>query len=299
MNDVALSLEVLSACLFAWILWLYHRRVRRESVQSLEHNVRACQFLWCLLQSLQQHRAYAAAFLAGDSTFADRRSGKAEAVASSFRHLRELARQESRFARACFDGHQAKLLEYRWRDLLEQLNACSVEQSIAAHAYLVEQVLRWLAGISETRLEARFEGRAWQGLVRCHGLRLPQLSECLGQAAALGLSVAVRGACAPVARVRLMYLAARAESLLKALRESCEIAAQPGLDAAEAVRALLYLIRTQMLLGQGIRVMPMAFLASVQAVDDALMACMQVQAGQLLSRGWAERPVPPQDFGLV
>lgn len=299
MNGLVLSLEVLSVFWFAWVWWLYRRRVRRESVQSLEHNVLACQTLWRLLLDLQQHGAYAAAALAGDSAFAERRSVKAAEVETAFRHLRGLARRESEFARVCFDGHQVKLLKYRWQELREQLDGCSAAESIALHAALIEPVLRWLAGVREARLEARFAGREWQALVRCYAGRLPQLAECLGQAGALGLSVAVLGACAPVTRVRLMYLAARAESLLKPLQDSDELAASAMVDMAEAVRAWLYLLRTQMLPGQEIRVMPTVFLACAQRVDEALLACVQLQARQLLGRGRLERPVAPQDFGWI
>ena len=83
-------------------------------------------------------------------------------------------------------------------------------------------------------------------LARIYLSRLPVLTECLGQARALGASVAARGACSAVARVRLMFLIARAEVVLGQAVTVC--AGMPeGERASAAVVEMARVVRERLL----------------------------------------------------
>ncbi len=105
-----------------------------------------------------------------------------------------------------------------------------------------------------------------QGAVRNFSHRLPQLTECLGQARATGTGVAAHGSCSAVARVRLMFLVSRAESLID---QACAFD-QHGSFAALKVRSLAKTIRSQMLASQQVNVSAASYFAEATAAIDAV-----------------------------
>jgi hypothetical protein len=141
--------------------------------------------------------------------------------------LRDVARTEGSKPHPCFTLNELGLFQFNWVTLREKLPTLSVEQSIAQHSFLIDQLLNWLAAIGESRVETLVDERAGRALVRNYTIRLPALTECLGQARALGMSVATRRGCSAVTRVRLMFLVARAEALLNQALEAVGMASKP------------------------------------------------------------------------
>jgi hypothetical protein len=145
----------------------------------------------------------------------------------------------------------------------------SVEKSIAEHSLLIATALDWLDAFGEARVALSFSGRLPVGLVKNYAHRLPALTECLGQARAIGSSVAAKGKCSAVARVRLMFLVSRAESLLD---QACGVSEGPANDADKArvaVKSLAQLIRERMLSGDQVDVTADTyFTQATRAIED-------------------------------
>lgn len=250
-------------------LFLNRRRELAEAAQSLADTLASCQVLLALTGHFQQHRGMSSAWLAGDRAFGDRLEAKAGEIEARFAALQRLANRECARSHPCLTPNELALFRHHWGQLREKLPHLSVEQSIAQHSLLIEQLLHWLAALGEARVEPLLGSD--RALVRNYASRLPALTECLGQARAVGMSVAARQACSAVARVRLMFLIARAETLLSQAAEGGVRSAR-GEAAQIAVQQMARLVRTRMLVSAGVSVSADEYFATATQAVDAVFA---------------------------
>lgn len=207
----------LAAAVGAILLTLSWRGWRRGMARKPERARRA---LACagnlveLIAQVQQHRGMSGAWLAGDAGFKARLPEKQAAVQRLFAALIKDAAKEDAEAHPCFVSHDVKLLRHQWQVLVEGLAASSPEQNFQTHCRIVATLLDWLGALGETRIEQPLAGLIPPAATRNFSHRLPVLAECIGQARALGSTVAAKKHCPPVSRVRLLFLLSRAESLL-------------------------------------------------------------------------------------
>ncbi|KAA3654219.1 MAG: hypothetical protein DWQ11_05440 [Proteobacteria bacterium] len=270
-------------------LWLRRRR-RAGAERALAHSLAACRALLGLIAAFQQHRGMSSALLAGDRSFASPLAGKAREIDAVLPALTAVADAEADTPHPCLTLNDLALFRHRWGRLCETLPGLSVEQSIAQHSALIAQLLQWLAALGEARLEPLFDGRRARDTARNYASRLPALTECLGQARALGLSVAARGGCSAVARVRLMFLVARAENLLA----QASSRAAPGRradDAAAAVQAMAQMVKTRLLARSGVGVPAQVVFEVASRAVDAVFAWAD-EAGEQVSQARHASPQP-------
>lgn len=262
-------------------LMLRRRRAWVDAGRSLETSLAGCRSLLALIAHFQQHRGMSSAWLSGDQSFGSKLNGKAREIETLFQSLRAVARSESGKPHPCLTPNDLSLFRHRWEALREKLAGLSVEQSIAQHSFLIEQLLQWLAALGEARLEPLVADRA---MVRNYASRLPALTECLGQARAVGMSVATHKACSAVARVRLMFLIARAEALLSQAAEG-EMRSAQAESAALAVQQIARLVRTRMLVSSGINVTVQEYFEVATRAVDAVFASIAENGKQLAGDG--------------
>lgn len=271
-----------AAVLIAVVLLVQQQRSQRlDAGRSLEINLAACRTLLALTAHFQQHRGMSSAWLAGDKGFGSKLESKAREIETLFQALRPVAVSECSKPHPCLTANDLALFRHRWGGLRDRLGQLSVEQSIAEHSQLIEQLLRWLAALGEARIEPLLAARGERALVRNYATRLPALTECLGQARAVGLSVATRRACSPVARVRLMFLIARAEAILK---QAGEGGAANG-QAERAVQHMAQLVRNRMLGASGVAVGAQEYFDDATRAVDAVFAWISDNGRQLAGAG--------------
>lgn len=192
-----------------------------------------------LVELLQQHRGMCSASLAGESSFSDRIRDRAAEID---RLLPWLSPTTGRGALPVDD------LIGRWQTLAQPGETDTSVSNFARHTAFIARLLHHLrtAGADTPRPgvapEARFLwGNVW--------LRLPVLTELLGQLRGLGTTAMAAHHFDPSTRVRLMFLLARAESLFGQ-------ASQPGLrrhqprGAALSLSQLGWTVRTRLLSGE-------------------------------------------------
>lgn len=290
MNWIIYTMLALAILILAVSTMLYRRRRWVDAEKSLDNTLAACRSLLALVGHFQQHRGMSSALLSGDQGFRARLDGKGREIEGLIPSLREVARAESARAHPCLTLNDLSLFQYNWGQLREKLAGLSVEQSIAQHSFLIDQLLQWLAALGESRVELLLGDRSARGLVRNYACRLPALTECLGQARALGMSVAARRGCSAVARVRLMFLVARAETLLN---QANEVGGRgPKAEkAAIAVQQMARVIRTQMLLSSGINVAAEEYFAIATVAVDSVFAWIGECGGELMQAGTGKADV--------
>ncbi|WP_027458349.1 nitrate- and nitrite sensing domain-containing protein [Dechloromonas agitata] len=267
MEWLMMSMPVLAALILA--LMIMHARQDRRRLASLSHreSLAACRALLVLIAGIQQHRGLSSAWLAGDSSFRTRLMALENDIAQRLPELQTAIRDEARQPSPCLTANELALFGHRWRSLCERLGDLTIEQSVAQHTMMIEMLLKWLQAFGEARIEPLVP-EAGRPLVRDCLVRLPAITECLGQARALGMSIATRHGCPAVARVRLMFLVARAESLLKQVTDLGE----RSTTANAAIQHMARIIRTQMLQASGITISPQAFFSLSTAAIDAVFA---------------------------
>lgn len=267
MNAAYLMVLIASLCI---VLVAFSRpwRRRSEAGRSLLDTLSACRTLLTLTGHFQQHRGMSSAWLSGDRSFVDKLAGKASEIEVLLDSLRPIALSENARPHPCITPNDLKLFRFKWGQLREKLSDLSVEQSIAQHTYLIDQLLQWLGAIGEARLEPMVAGRCSRTIVRNFVTRLPALTECLGQARAVGMTVAARQGCSAVARVRLMFLIARAEALMSQAADGQDL----GHGASTAVPHMARLVRSQMLLSSGVNVgVQEYFDVATRAIDSVFV----------------------------
>ncbi len=279
MNDVSFLMTLPLILLILAIFW----RLRRQSAPAnAADGLAACRVLLALLADFQQHRGMSSGWLSGDRSFAPRLDGKARDIERSLQALRPLAHGESAQPHPCLTSNELVLFSHRWSELRQSLAACSVEESIAEHSRLIGQLLRWLAAFGEARVEAQLHDAVGHRRVRNYAARLPALTECLGQARAVGLSVATRGCCSAVARVKLLFLIARAERILEQALSDASAGAQAQL-AGRAVRHLILVIRERLLADEGVTIGADPYFADATRAVDAVFSWI-AEIGEALAQ---------------
>jgi hypothetical protein len=200
MNWIIYTMLALAIFILMALTMVHRRRNWINAEKSLDKTLAACRSLLALVGNFQQHRGMSSALLSGDQGFKARLDAKGYEIERLIPSLREVARDESLRAHPCLTLNDLALFQFNWGQLREKLVGLSVEQSIAQHSFLIDQLLHWLAALGESRVELLLADSGARGLVRNYASRLPALTECLGQARALGTSVAARRGCSAVAR---------------------------------------------------------------------------------------------------
>lgn len=270
--------------LVAALLYARQRRYSRSRLLGRTAKVLVvCHHMLGLIAQLQQHRGMSTAFLSGEAGFLERLLRKGSVIDGNLPALRQLVLLEKERTFPVLSGKELALFGLHWGQLRERLASLSVEQSIAQHGLLIGQLLKWLAALAESRIEPALGAKVPSGLVRNYLVRLPALSELLGQARALGTSVASQRACSAVARVRLMFLVARAEVMLtQALNVSGNL--PEAARAMRSVQQMARVVRTQMLLSSGIVIEAETYFAISTVAIDAVFDWITV-SGHWLAAG--------------
>ncbi len=293
MTTYLIAALLLNLSIILSVGWLVARRQQRSRGDSeAQAMLAACQQLLVLLKALQQHRGMSSAWLAGDAAFAERMRGGRQAIDTIFPTLQPLLKLEEDKPRPCLTANELHLFRFKWQALLDALPGMAVDDSIATHGQLIGQVLEWLSAVGEARIELPAHGRVPHGLVRNFSHRLPTLTESLGQMRAIGSMVAARHACTPVARVRLLFLLSRSETLLEQAQGAGHL---PGQQAAvAAVAALTATIRKEMLDVSDIRLPAAVFFQTATQAIDAVYAWIG-DSGQALLLHLRQAPASGAD----
>lgn len=251
--------------------WRRLQRQARLARANFDQSLAVCRQLLLLITQLQQHRGMSTAWLAGDAGFAGRLQAKQAEIDALLPGLLQAGRREAGYAAPCFTGNELSLFAFRWRSLVESLAGKKPDESIAEHSALIAEALDWLSALGEARLDPAAPSAEALGLARNYAHRLPALAECLGQARALGSGVAARHGCAPVPRVRLVFLVGRAETLLEQAAGASD-GGRVTAQARAAVRDLAQTVRSRLLQGDGIDLPPQAYFAQASQAIDAVYA---------------------------
>ena len=248
MEPGMLWLVVLLVLAVAMPAWLALARGLSWRPERARRSLAASADIVRLVQNVQQHRGLSGAWLAGDASFGGKLPERQALIGRIFEGLEVAARAESSEAYPCFRISELRALRDQWQALVDGLAASTPEKSFQEHCRIVARLLDWLRALGEARIEQPAGAKTVGPAVRNFAFRLPALAECLGQARALSSAAAARERVAPVARVRLVFLRSRAESLLGTARSAARRESGPEQEqASEAVQTFVRTVRERLL----------------------------------------------------
>lgn len=288
---IFLAAAIVIFAMFVQRLWRFRKTNEGEKrgQRLANHGLEGCRQLLLLVKALQRHRGLSSGFLAGDPTFAPAMSKAQAELDALFISFAPIARGESDMTWPCFTYNEWIMLRHHWDVLKVELETLSVDQNIARHSKIVDQMLEWLAALGEARLALAFPHRLPRGLALNYAHRLPALAECLGQARAIGSAAAACGSCPAATKGKLIYLASRAESLLQRIGEPAGHPA--GAIAISATKRLIQVIRADLIESQQISLSATAYFDQASRTIDAIFVWIEEGAGELERNLHWERPL--------
>ena len=168
-----------------------------------------------LLTNLQQHRGMVNAILSGDHSFASKISKKQEGIESDLRAI------GSRLGDGLLTTTRWENIRENWQALHQQALQLAPEESFKRHSDLIREVLHCMGDVAE-RTQVGGVHPVDPALVDLLWSKLPAAAEGVGQARGMGASVAARGHCSSVARIKLRFLEERIRETMQ--RVSADLA---------------------------------------------------------------------------
>lgn len=246
-------------------------RQKKEDSRRRQSGLSAVRAGVTLMTVAQQHRGIAAALLNGDQRFISRLAAKQQEIGQAMVVLAHVLNEAPELAAS---GWRFASVQKTWRQLHTTVQTLTPEASFNEHTALIQQILYVLGDVGERAglLENRRAGVLFpaESLL----LRLPLLTECIGQARALGSGFAARGKIGAVGRIRLTFLEQRMrENLSRAVTalESLSLQA-PSATCRDKVHALLNVISARIVGPEKIDITPEAYFAIATEAIDACLA---------------------------
>lgn len=190
------------AVVIAGLAFFSGRYSRKESLSLRLEGIRVNRLIKQLLVDLQQHRGMVNAFLSGDSSFKPKIEQKQAAIGQDAAALDALHGQGLMTAKR-WEG-----IRSAWQALRTAALALPAEESFRRHSELIRAVLYSMGDVAE-RSQIVGACAADFALVDALWSKLPAVAEGLGQARGIGSSVAAKGYCSSVARIKLRFLEER------------------------------------------------------------------------------------------
>lgn len=174
-------------------------RSRRESLSLRLEGIQINRLVEQLLIDLQQHRGMVNALLSGDSSFKQKIEQKQIAIGQDMAAL-DVLRGQILMTEKRWEGIRSD-----WQELRKEVMALPAEESFHRHSELIRAVLYTMGDIAE---RSQIVGDCAADFVLVDALwnKLPAVAEGLGQARGMGASVAAKGYCSSVVRIKLRFL---------------------------------------------------------------------------------------------
>jgi hypothetical protein len=266
-------METITISLAGWLLalaalcWGQFRHDKRRAAERSRALAAVGQGV-TLMTAIQQHRGMAAALLNGDDSFAVKLAGKQQEVEHALTTLGDSFCQITAFSVL---ERRLETIRTDWQTLRSQVSSFTSEKSFTSHTSLIQQVLYLLGDMGERGglLEAHAPNLA--ALADILLLRIPPLTESIGQARALGTGFAAKGSCGAVGRVRLHHLERRIGDLMAGIMSEQQQLSTREQECRYKVNVLLALIETRLVGTEQIDLSPEQYF---RTATDAIDACL-------------------------
>lgn len=190
------------AAIATGIVYLANRHNWQKTLSLRLEGIRINRLIERLLIDLQQHRGMVNAFLSGDNSFRPKIEQKQVAIGQ------DIAALDALHGQGLMSEKRWEGIRSDWQALRTEALALPAEESFHRHSELIRAVLYSMGDVAErSQIVARCA--ADFALVDALWSKLPAVAEGLGQARGMGASIAAKGYCSSVARIKLRFLEER------------------------------------------------------------------------------------------
>ena len=196
------------AAAISGIAYVTNRFSLRKSLELRLQGIRANHLIKQLLIDLQQHRGMVNAFLSGDISFKSKIEQKQTAIG------KDIAALDASHAQGLMTEKRWQDIRSNWQTLRTAALTLPAEESFRRHSELIRAVLYSMGDIAE-RSQIVDTCTADCDLVDALWSKLPAVAEGLGQARGMGSSIAAKGYCSSVARIKLRFLEERVSETMR------------------------------------------------------------------------------------
>ena len=246
-NYILIFIPALAAIIFG-AAFLSDRLSRKTCIALRLDGIRINNLTKQLLLDLQQHRGMVNAFLSGDKSFKQKIENKQAAIKQDLVALNTPCSQKLITAKR-WEG-----ILGGWERLSAECLALPVEDSFQRHCKIIRTVLYSIGDIAE-RSQINGVFAADFALVDTLWGKIPAIAEGLGQTRAVGSSVAAKGNCTSVARIKLRFLeehvretmAQASDNLAHIQLDQATLVTQTWQGAQAAVREFLVLLEEELI----------------------------------------------------
>ncbi len=189
------------AVVFGLFFYGLHRSLRRQDRLHAESNLQQLLLLRALTSDLQKHRGLTSAVLNGDAS-----------MTQDMENIRQRVNQHIATAESCKSTHKETWLGIidHWSRMREGRSQ-DTENNLKQHNLIIRNCIFLMEDIAcEVDLT---QGKAELAYLTCIWREVIPAAEWVGQARALGASIAATGYSSPAQRVRLQFLYEKIEQL--------------------------------------------------------------------------------------
>ena len=193
-------------------------------IVSTEQELRGVEYIAQLrqvLQTTQQHRGIAAALLSGDDSFASKLDAKGEDVEKAMAAVDQL---DDRYGTEFKSTEAWKAIRQQWADLHGKVKSLSPQDSAKLHTDLIRRIMEHIVTIADASsltLDPDIDSFYVQDILT---VRLPKVTEGLGQARGLGMGLASRKAITLDERARFSVMQSGAKEAWRTSMRGLNIA---------------------------------------------------------------------------
>lgn len=239
-----------------------------------------------LLKDLQQHRGMASTYLSGDKSFQEKLVTKQREIEKDIQIIDSVDQRMGNTLQTSKDWNAIKI---KWRALTGQVMSLQPAESFEIHTALISEVLALNAHVGDTSNLILDPGLDTNYLMASILNDLPHWSESLGQARALGSSVAAKKSITNQEKNKLIFLETQIKSSLSSTSRGIEVAfkVNPSLrptleksvqDNIKATNNLLAVLETEVINADQIVITAKDYFALATATIDTLFTTYDLEA---------------------
>lgn len=229
-----------------------------------------------IMRNLQQHRGLSASLLAGDAAAAEKIEAKQKQLTDAIAKIDEV---DAKLGRELNTSEKWKAVKSHWDGLRTKYRGLGVKDSLREHTALIAEITDLMAYVADTSnltLDPDLDSYYVMDTVV---VRLPAITESLGQARAAGAAVATKGSATADDRAQLAVLHGSIEAGLTAVVRGLDIAANQNegfkrrlgskvSDSKQAVDNFTALLKQKLINAEKIDLNSKEYFAAASSVID-------------------------------
>ncbi|MEK7700014.1 MAG: methyl-accepting chemotaxis protein [Planctomycetota bacterium] len=196
-----------------------------------------------VMQDIQRHRGFSAAFLGGNASFKEKVFEKQVHVSEGIKAVDALDKQMGNILKT---SEKWNAIKNRWNNIQGKVLGVSVEESYKAHSALLEEVIDFVIYVADTSNLTLDPEVDTYYLMNVATVLLPSTLEYSGKTRGLGLGIASRKSITEEEKLQLFSLYGGIKSNMQTIKKNIDIVYENNEDIGQGVSAIVKEVMTSL-----------------------------------------------------